>query len=282
MPAPDRNSKKTGLLRRVAPFAADLFDNWNLLTQFTLRNFQLTLRGSHLGLVWSFLNPLLILGLYVYVFGYIFRGSFGILHDEKPADYALAIFMGLAFLNFISDSMSAAPNVITGNPNFVKKVIFPLDVLPAATAGAAFLRMLIVLFLTLLGAALWGRGIHMGWLWLFVLIPPFCLFVLGVTWLFSALGVFMQDLAQLVAFFSIALMYSSAIFYSPSRISPGVWVFMRFNPLLIVVDLARSAVLWQRALNMRELLYLYVSCTAVAYVGHYFFSRMRPAFADVL
>jgi lipopolysaccharide transport system permease protein len=282
MSAPGNPQRRPSTLRRLAPFAADLADHWDLLRQFTLRNFQLTLRGSHLGLIWSFLNPILILGLYVYVFGYIFRGHFGVLRDEKPADYALAIFMGLAFLNFITDSMSIAPSVITGNPNFVKKVIFPLVVLPAATAGAAFLRMLIVMALTLLGAAVWGRGVHLGWLWLFALVPPFCLLVLGVSWLFSALGVFMRDLTQLVAFFAITLMYASAVFYPPSRISPAVWSFLRFNPLLVVIDLARNAVLWNKALNMRELLYLYASCTAAAYLGHFFFSRMRPTFADVL
>jgi lipopolysaccharide transport system permease protein len=282
MPAAGKDPQKPGLLRRVAPFAADLSDHWDLLRQFTLRNFELTLRGSHLGLIWSFLNPVLILGLYVYVFGYIFRGSFGVIPKETSADYALAIFMGLAFLNFISESMSAAPSVITGNPNFVKKVIFPLEILPAATAGASFLRMLIVLSLTLSGAALWGRGVHLGWLWLIALVPPFCLFVLGVTWLFAALGVFVRDLAQLVAFLSIALMYASAVFYPPSRMSPAVWHIMRFNPLLLVIDLARNAVLWQRSVNLRELAYVYVSCAATAYLGHWCFCRMRPAFADVI
>jgi lipopolysaccharide transport system permease protein len=282
MDAAVRSPGKSLLIRRIAPFAADLVDNWELLRQFTLRNFELTLKGSHLGLIWSFLNPLLLLGLYVYVFGYIFPNHFGVLPDETRVDFALGLFLGLTFLGFVADSMAAAPVVITSNPNFVKKVIFPLEILPAASVGAAFLRMLISLLLTLAGAALLGRGVHWGWLWLLVILPPFCLSVLGMSWLFSALGVFVQDLTQFVGFLIQVTMYASAVFYPPTRISPAVWQFLRFNPVLLVVDLGRNAVLWQRALNVNQLIYLYACGLACSFLGHLAFQRLRPAFADVL
>jgi lipopolysaccharide transport system permease protein len=273
---------KPALLRKLAPFAADLVDNWDLLRQFTLRNFELTLKGSHLGLVWSFLNPLLLLGLYVYVFGYIFPNRFAVLPDETRADFALGLFLGLTFLGFVADSMAAAPGVITANPNFVKRVIFPLEILPAATVGAAFLRMLVSLLLTLAGAAFIGRGVHWGWLWLLVILPPFSLIVLGISWLFAALGVFVRDLAQFVVFLIQVIMYASAVFYPPTKITPEVWHFLRFNPLLLLIDLGRDAVLWQRALNLRELAYVYAFGLGMCYLGHAVFRRLRPAFADVL
>lgn len=282
MPAADRDPTHPGLLRRFAPFAADLIDNWNLLRQFTLRNFELTLRGSHLGLVWSFLNPLLLLGLYVYVFGYIFPNKFGVLRDESRVDFALGLFLGLTFVGFVADSMASAPSVITSVPNFVKKVIFPVEILPAASVGAAFLRMLISLLLTLTGALVLGRGAQWGWLWLLAILPPFCMVVLGISWLFAALGVFVQDLAQLVGFLIQVIMYASAVFYPPSRITPEVWHFLRFNPVLLVIDLGRNAVLWNRAVSLRELAYIYACGFALSYLGHLAFRRMRPAFADVL
>jgi lipopolysaccharide transport system permease protein len=282
MPSPDRAPRHAGQLRRFAPFAADLADNWNLLRQFTLRNFELTLRGSHLGLVWSFLNPLLLLGLYVYVFGYIFPNRFGVLRNETKVDFALGLFLGLTFVGFVADSMAAAPSVITAVPNFVKKVIFPLEILPAASVGAAFLRMLISLLLTLTGAIVLGRGAQWGWLWLLVILPPFCLVVLGISWLFAALGVFVQDLAQLVGFLIQVIMYASAVFYPPSRITPAVWHFLRFNPVLLVIDLGRRAVLWHRPMVPAEIVYLYACGFAMSFLGHLVFRRLRPTFADVL
>ena len=124
------------MLRRFAPFAADLIHHRDLLRQFTLRNVELRHKGSHLGLVWSVLNPLLMLGLYVLVFGYIFSGSFGIAGETRTG-YGLTIFLGLTLYHFVAEALVTAPGVVVAQPNFVKKVVFPLEILPAANLGAA-------------------------------------------------------------------------------------------------------------------------------------------------
>jgi lipopolysaccharide transport system permease protein len=178
--------------------------------------------------------------------------------------------------------MAAAPTIITGNPNFVKKVIFPLEILPAAAVGAAFLRMAIGLMLWLIGVGIFGGGLHWQWLWLLILLPPFVFLVLGIAWMFAAIGVFVQDLSQLVAFLVQVAMYASGVFYSAERITPFVWQFLRFNPLLLIIELARNAVLWHQAINIHHLIYTYLCGLAVCYIGHSAFHRMRPAFADVL
>src|SRR5665213_1112014 len=145
------------MLRRFIPFAADLWTNRALLWQFTLRNVELRHKGSHLGLIWSFLNPLLMMGLYVVVFGYIFRGSFGVLPHDTRVDYALGIFFGLTLFQFVAEVMGLAPIIIISNPNFVKKVIFPLEILPASNVGAALFHLMIGLVLALLGALIFER-----------------------------------------------------------------------------------------------------------------------------
>ena len=126
------------MLRRLLPFAADLWMHRELLWQFTLRNVELRHKGSHLGLIWSFLSPLLMLALYVLVFGYIFGGSFGVIRGETRVDYALGIFIGLTIFHLLAETLALAPSLIVGNPNFVKKVVFPLEILPAANVGAAY------------------------------------------------------------------------------------------------------------------------------------------------
>lgn len=270
------------MLRRFLPFAADLWAQRELLWQFTLRNVELRHKGSHLGLVWSFLNPILMLGLYVLVFGYIFGGKFGVRPGETRVDYALGIFLGLTLFHFVSEVLAISPAIIVSNPNFVKKVVFPLEILPAANVAGAVVHMLISLGLAVGSLLLFGTDFQIGVFWLPVIILPLILFCLGVAWLFSALGVFFRDLAQITQFCTMALMFSSAVFYSAQKIPPAAWTFMRFNPILLAIELARNAALWGRPLNFAHLAFLYGTGLATCYLGHFAFGRMKPAFADVL
>jgi lipopolysaccharide transport system permease protein len=269
------------MMRRAAPFIADLWQHRELLWQFTVRNVELRHRGSHLGLVWSLLNPLLMLGLYVLVFGYIFGGSFGIIPHETRVDYALGIFLGLTLFHFFAEVLTLAPTLIVANPNFVKKVVFPLEVLPASSVSGAVFHLLISLGLALLSLILFGDGLPVSTLWLPVIIAPLVLLALGTSWLFSALGVFFRDIGQVMQFLSMALLWASGVFFSAQKY-PAAWEYLRFNPLLLAIDLARDAALWARPLNFSHLAYLYVCGILACLLGHLAFRRMKPAFADVL
>jgi lipopolysaccharide transport system permease protein len=266
--------------RLLAPFAADLWQHRELLWHFTLRHVELRHKGSHLGLVWSFLNPLLMLGLYVLVFGYILGGRFGIIIGESRAEYALGIFIGLTLLHFVSELLAVSPGIIVGNPNFVKKVVFPLEILPAAAVGAAVVHLLISLALTLLALVVAGVPFSPAALWLPVVILPLIFLGLGLAWLFSALGVFFRDISQVMQFVAMALLWCSGVFYFAAH-SPA-WVYLRFNPLLLSIDAARDLLLWHRPLNWHHLGYVYATSFLVCWLGYATFRRLRPAFADVL
>jgi lipopolysaccharide transport system permease protein len=272
-------------MRFLPAFLTDLWRHRDLLWQFTRRNFELTLRGSHLGLIWSFLNPLLMLGLYVFVFGFIFGGHFGVVASETATDYALGVFLGLTIFGLIAEILAMAPMIIASSPNFVKKVVFPLEVLPAAAVGASIGRMLIGLAFALLGIILLGPGGHPGLLWLPVILLPVIVGCLGLAWLISSLGVFIQDIGQLMAFLAQVVMYSSAVFYSAARISslaPTAWTVLRFNPVLLAIELTRDAALWHQPMNFRHLGYLYVCGFVTCWLGYVLFRKLKPAFADVL
>lgn len=270
------------MLRRLAPFASDLWTHRELLWQFTLRNVELRHKGSHLGLVWSFLSPLLMLAIYVLVFGYIFGGSFGILPNETRLDYGLGIFFGLTVFHFFAEVLGASPGIIVGQPNFVKKVVFPLEILPAASVLGAVFHMLISLTLVLIGIICFGPGLTVNALWLPVIVLPVILLLLGISWFLSAVGVFFRDVGQIMQFLTMALMFSSAVFYSAQKIPAAAWVWMRFNPVLLAIELARDAALWGRSINGNHLIYLYAVGLAVCYLGHISFRKMKSAFADVL
>lgn len=270
------------MLRTLFPYCHDLWRHRDLLRQFTVRTVEIRHKGSHLGLVWSVLNPLLMLGLYVFVFGFIFDGRFGVIANETRTDYALGIFLGLTLFSFIGEVMAMAPTIIIANPNFVKKVVFPLEILPAAHVGAAGFHLLISLGLALISLLLFKGSLHAELLWLPIIIIPLVLLAMGITWLFAALGVFFRDITQFMQFLTMAIMYSSAVFFAADKIPAQIWMFLRFNPLLLAIELARNTALWAQPMNYHHLLYLYLFGLTTCYVGHKLFIKMKSAFADVL
>jgi lipopolysaccharide transport system permease protein len=172
--------------------------------------------------------------------------------------------------------------VITANPNFVKKVVFPLEVLPVANVGASAFHLVVSLGLLVVGSA-FGSTIHLsaGLLWLPVLVLPLLLIALGVAWILAAVGVFLRDIGQIVAFASTALLFATAVTFPPELI-PVKLHFLHYNPLFQIVDLARRAVLWHQPMAIDKLGFIYLAAFAILGTGAVFFSLLRKSFAEVL
>ena len=267
------------------PASTDFARKRGLLWQFTVRTVEMRHRGSYLGMLWSVLNPLLMLGLYMFVFGFIFKNKFGVLPHETSFDFALAMFLGLILFQVIGETIGIAPTLIVSNPNLVKKVVFPLEVLPLAQIGASWFHFLVSLALLLAGVLAAGRSLTLtGMLWLPVVLLPHLLLTIGLCWLLAALGVFFRDVNQVVAFISNIILWASAVFYPVSRIrqAPAIWAILKWNPFLQTVQLARDALLWHEPINLSSLVYTYVAGGAVCLAGGWFFKKMQPAFADVI
>lgn len=256
-----------------------------LLWQFTARNVEIRHRGSVLGVAWAVLNPLLVLALYVFVFGYIFGGSFGVRPDETKWEFGLGVFVGLAIFHLISEAIATAPGIIVSNQNFVKKVVFPLEVLPAAAVGASTIHMAITFGLVIIGVLLGGGHLSITLLLLPLVVLPMIGLALGLTWFLAALGVFFRDIGQIVGALTSALLFASAIFYPAAQIqsqAPAAWAFLRFNPLIHAVEMARGVILWGQYPPVKELVLLNMVGAAAALIGLLVFARLKGAFADVV
>ncbi len=254
----------------------------SLIWQFTLRTVDIRHKGSFLGIFWSVLNPLLLLGLYTFVFGTVMNNRFGVQPGETEMDFALGVFLGLTIYSTVMEIFGIAPSIIVSQPNLVKKVVFPLEILPLANVLAAFYHFGISLALCLLGVALLGSGLPLRALWLVFLLPPLFALSLGLAWLLSALGVYFRDLAQVTGFLATALFYASAIFYSPQQIPENVRGYFELNPMLIAVDEARRALLWDLPPQSDNVLYLYGVCILLLLAGYWTFRRLKNGFADVV
>lgn len=267
----------------AATIAKSLRKNRGLWWQFTKRQVELRHKGSHLGLAWSLISPLLMLGLYVLVFGFIFDGRLKPdAATESRVEYALVVFLGLALHHFVAEVLTTSPSLIAGNPNFVKKVVFPLELLPAANLGAAGVHFLITLGLVFIGALLAGVPIHPGVGWLPVLFVPLMLGAFGLSLGLSAVGVFWRDIVQITQFLVLVLMFASAVFYPISKIPPAAWAFLKFNPLLLLIEQARATTFWGQPMNLAHLGYLYAFGVLAYLIGAMLFQRLRGSFADVL
>lgn len=270
----------------ASPFAS-LWRQRGLLWQFTQRNIQVRHKGSYLGFLWLALTPLLMLALYSFTFGVLLDGRFGVSPDETAADYALGIFLGFTLYGLVADSMGMAPVVMLGNINLVKKVVFPLEVLPAAAALSACYGFLISMGLFMIGFAMFGPPLTMGVLWLPVIVFPLLLLSMGLTWLLAGIGVYYRDVQNVMMFVTTALFYMSGIFYAPQTVAAGSKAriaidILRYNPVFRAIELSRDVLLWRLPLDWYGLGYLYLTCGLTWFLGYWAFRRLKGGFADVL
>lgn len=269
-------------MRLANPFST-LYRHWDLVVQFTHREVELRHKGSRLGHLWAILKPLSMLVLYVFLFGYIFHGRFGVIPGETTFDFAMGIFLGLSLFNVIAEAMGAAPLLIVNQPNYVKKVVFPLDVIPFSSVATSMYHSFLSLVLALVAGSFTHEGVSWaGALALPLLILPLALISLGVAWALAAVGVFLRDVNQLVPFLSTGVMYGSAIVYSPASVPAPIYAVLRLNPLLQTVDQARRIVLWHLPPDYGAIGYAYGAGFVIFGLGYAVFEILRPYFAEVI
>jgi lipopolysaccharide transport system permease protein len=253
----------------------------HLASLLIARNVESSFRGSLLGKLWTALVPLLRLAVYTTVLGFILKVKWPS-HANTPLETALLYFVGLTFYDFFMESVSAAPGLMADNVNFVKKVVFPLEILPVAAVGAALVR-LGVTSMILLAFFLVIRGVPpLASIAVPVVVAPFALMVLGAVWFLSALGAYVRDLRQLMGVLALVMMYLSPIFFPLSVLPARVRVFFYANPLSFVIESTRAALFAGQWPNWGALVLYAAVAWLFAAAGYRWFLRVKPGFADVV
>jgi lipopolysaccharide transport system permease protein len=259
-----------------------LVERRELLWQLARREVQARYRGSWLGVFWALLNPVLMLALYTYVFSVVFGSRWSANSPPGSVDFALAVFAGLIPFNLFSENLNAAPGLVLGNASYVKRVVFPLEVLPLARLLASLVQA--GLSLLVLVAAIWWFRDVIPWTIVFapLVIVPLVLLTLGCSLLLASLGVFVRDIGNVVHVAVSALMFLSPVFYPLSRPPESVRTVLAWNPLAPILESFRGVVLegaspdWMAWMNM--------TCVSAgaALAGWIWFAKSKNAFADVL
>lgn len=254
----------------------------HLIRQLVRREIEGRYRASMLGMLWAGLMPLAMLAVYTLVFRHVFRARWGGADGGSGLEFALYLYAGLAVFNFFAECVGRAPGLILAQPNLVKRVVFPLEVLPWVATLAAAVHLLIALVI-LLATTVWLRG---GLPWTTVALPlvwlPLLPMMLGLGWFLSALGVFLRDIGQMVGLGVSLLMFLSPLFYPLSAL-PEEWrAVLGLNPLALIMEETRHVLLDGLWPAWGALSLLLAACLLVALGGALFFRATRHGFADVV
>jgi lipopolysaccharide transport system permease protein len=239
-------------------------------------------RGSYLGLAWSLFSPLLMLAVYTVVFGVIFKARWAASTTGSVAEFGLVLFTGLFVFGLFSECVNRAPSLVLSRANFVKRVVFPLEILPWVALLSSLFHAAVTLAVLLVAALVIYGSIAMTWPLIVVVLLPLLLFTLGVTWMLAALGVYVRDVAQTVGVITSALMFLSPVFYPVAAVPEKVRAFIEINPLTIILEQARDVLLWGRGPDLVALAPYLLGSIAIAWLGLVAFQRARVGFADVL
>ncbi len=239
-------------------------------------------KGSVMGLAWSFFNPVFMLTVYTFVFSVIFKSRWGVGGEESKTQFAVVLFVGMIVHSLFAEVLNRAPSLILGNVNYVKKVVFPIEILPVIAMGAALFHSLISLGVLLAAFVLFNG--HLQWTVIFapLVFMPLVILTLGFAWMLASLGVFLRDVGQTIGIITTVMLFLAPVFYPTTALPEQFRPWLMANPLTFIIDQMREVLIWGHMPNWLGLGAYTLAATAVAWAGYAWFQKTRKGFADVL
>jgi len=261
---------------------ASLWRNRELASALVKRDVIGRYRGSALGILWSFFNPVFMLIVYTFVFSIVFKARWGTVNSDSKIEFALILFAGLLIFNLFAECFNRSPDLILANANYVKKVVFPLEILPWVSLGSALFHCTISLGVWFIFFVIFIGPPPITAIALPLVLTPLLLFILGLSWFLAAFGVYVRDATQIISIFTTVLMFMSPIFYPISSLPVEYQHYLLINPLTPVIEQARDVLIWNKAPDY-TILFAYLAGAAIfCWLGFAWFQKTRKGFADVI
>lgn len=259
-----------------------LWRHRQLVWQMSKREVLGRYRGSMVGLAWSFFNPIFMLLVYTFVFSVVFEARWGQNVAGGRGSFAVILFAGLVVHSLFAECVNRAPTLVLNNASYVKKVVFPLEILPWTTLiSASFHAAISILVLLVAEVALMG-GIPWTVLLLPVVLAPFIISIMGISWLLASLGVYLRDVAQITGVITTVLLFMSPVFYPLSRLPEQFQAWLLLNPLTFIIEQTRQVLVFGNLPDWGGLLVYSAAACLLAWLGFAWFQKSRGGFADVL
>jgi lipopolysaccharide transport system permease protein len=267
----------------ITALARSLWRNRQLIAQMSTREVAGRYKGSALGLAWSFFNPVFMLTVYTFVFSEVFKarwgGSGG---DESKTQFAVVLFVGMIVQGLFTEVLNRAPGLILSNVSYVKKVVFPIEILPVIAMGTALFHGLISLCVLLAAFALFNGFVHWTVVFTPLVFSPLIVLSLGLAWMLASLGVFLRDVGQTIGIITVVLMFLSPVFYPITAVPERFRPIIMANPLTFIIEQARDVLIWGHLPNWTGLGIYSLVAFFIAWIGYVWFQKTRKGFADVL
>ena len=238
-------------------------------------------RGSVLGILWSFFNPVFMLSIYTFFLSVVFKARWHSGNDSKT-EFAIVLFAGMLVFNLFAETTNRSPGLIMSNVNYVKKVVFPLEILPWVSIGSALFHALISLGAWLIFYTFIFGVPHATAFLLPLVILPLILLTLGLSWFLASLGVYLRDVGQIVGIVTTALMFLTPVFYRITSLPAEYQQLLMLNPLTPAVQQARAVLVWGKIPDLGYFAVYFLVSLFVAWLGFAWFQKTRKGFADVL
>lgn len=256
--------------------------NRDLLGELVRRDFVGRYKGSMLGVVWSLFNPLLMLAIYTFVFSVAFKARWGGRGDESKIGFAIVLFSGIIVHSFFAECLSRAPSLIIGNANYVKKVIFPLEILPWMALCSALLQFAVSFAALLAFCLIVGVPMHWGGLLIPLALLPLIAMVLGISWVLASLGVYLRDLSQAMGMVVTVALFLAPVFYPIEVLPPTFRAILIWNPITLPVLQLRNLMLLGNPFDWHGWAISLVIGAVICQGGYWWFQKTRKGFADVV
>jgi len=261
---------------------SSLVKNSQLIFQMIKREVIGRYKGSVFGLAWSFFNPILMLIVYTFIFSVVFKSRWGSSGSDSKTEFALTLFVGMIIFNLFSEAINRSPSLIVERVNYVKKVVFPLEILPLVNLGAALFHSLISILVLILAIVIINGQIFWTAFLLPLVLLPLIFLILGISWFLAALGVYVRDIGQFIGVLMTVLMFLSPVFYPISALPAKFQTWMLLNPLSFIIEQARIILITGGMPDLIGLcIYLFVALL-IMLLGFAWFQKTRKGFADVL
>lgn len=266
----------------LAALTRSIWRHRQLISEMTKREVVGRYKGSVLGLTWSFFNPLLMLVVYTFVFSVVFKSRWGVGGDESKTQFAVVLFVGMIVHGLFAEVLNRAPSLILANVNYVKKVVFPIEILPVIAMGAALFHSLISLSVLLAAFAFFNGYLHWTAIFIPLVLFPLVLITLGFAWMLASLGVFLRDVGQTIGIVTMVMMFLAPVFYPVTALPEEFRPWLMANPITFIIEQAREVLIWGRLPDWSGLSLYTLAAIAIAWAGYAWFQKTRKGFADVL
>ncbi len=239
-------------------------------------------RGSLVGIAWSFFNPILMLLIYTFVFSVVFKARWAVGNGDSKADFAIILFVGMIIHGLFAECVNRAHSLILSNPNYVKKVIFPLEILPCVALGSALFHAVVSLVVLLLAQLILNQ--HLAWTALLFpsVLLPLVFLTMGCAWFLAGLGVYVRDIGHIIGMATTVLLFLSPVFYPISALPEQYQTWLHLNPLTLIIEEGRNTLIFGRVPDIGAWGLMVVIGMLVAWAGFAWFQKTRKGFADVL